>query len=76
MTMVALDAPRKKVVPVGSLEARWMVDEGEVADYLKDARKHPKMQALMADQADARIEDEKISANRLAEDKARRAIRV
>jgi hypothetical protein len=74
--MVALDAPRKKVVPIGSLEARWMVDEGEVAEYLKDAKKHPKMQTLMADEAEKRLEDEKESAQRLVEDKARRAIRA
>jgi hypothetical protein len=73
MTMVALDAPRKKVVPLGSLEARWLVDEGEVSEYLKDAKKHPKMQALMAVEADKRLEDEKKAVERLAEEKAYRA---
>ena len=59
MAMVALDAPRKKVVPKGSLEARWMVDEGEVDAYLKDAKKQPRMQAFMEDQAAQRLADEK-----------------
>lgn len=69
MTMVALDAPRTKVVPTGSIEARWMVNEGDVADVLKHARKHPKMQALMKDEAEARAEDEKRSAQ-IAKDEA------
>lgn len=74
MTMVALDAPRKKVVPTGSIQARWMVDEGEVAAYLEDARKQPKMQALMGDQAEQRLEDEKSSAEVAAADRVRRGI--
>lgn len=69
MTMVAMDAPRTKVVPTGSIEARWMVNEGDVADVLKHARKHPKMQALMKDEAEARAEDEKRSAQ-IAKDEA------
>ena len=47
MAMVALNAARTKVVPRDSLEARWMVDELEVDDYLKHAATQPKMQALM-----------------------------
>lgn len=62
MTMVALDAPREKVVPVGSIEARWMVNEGDVSEYLKGAKKHPKMQALMKREAEDRLADEKRSA--------------
>ena len=62
MTMVALDAPRTKIVPTGSIEARWMVNEGDVSEVLKHAKKHPKMQALMKDQADDRLADEKRSA--------------
>lgn len=73
MTMVALDAPRKKVVPTGSIEARWLVDEGEVAEYLKDAKKHPKMQELMSGEAEKRLQDEKTAVERLAEEKAYRA---
>ena len=76
MTMVALDAPRTKVVKTGSLEARWMVDEGEVAEYLKEAKKQPKMQALMAEQAADRLEDEKRSAEAAAQEKARRTVKV
>lgn len=76
MTMVALDAPRTKTVPVGSLEARWMVNEGDVTDYLKNAKKHPKMQALMKDQAEQRLEDEKKAAEQAAVEKAARQSRL
>lgn len=72
MTMVALNAERSKVVPVGSLEARWMVNEGDASDYIKAAKKHPKMQALMREQEAARLEDEKKSARILAAETARR----
>lgn len=76
MAMVALDAPMKKVVPAGSLEARWLVNEGEVGEYQKHARKHPKMQALMEEQAKARIEDEKRSKETAALEAAARKTRL
>jgi hypothetical protein len=59
MPMVALDAPRKKIVPMGSIEARWVVEQGEVDAYIKDAKKQPRMQALMEEQAAQRLADEK-----------------
>jgi len=62
VTMVALDAPRRKVVPTGSIEARWMANEGDVSEYMKGAKKQPKMQALMEGQAEDRLADEKRSA--------------
>lgn len=58
MAMVALDAPRTKVVPTGSLEARWMVNEGDVSEYIKAAKKAPKMQDLMKAEAKQRQDDE------------------
>jgi meiotically up-regulated gene 157 (Mug157) protein len=70
--MVALDAPRKKVVPTGSIEARWLVDEGEVPEYLAYAKKQPKMQALMEEQAKLRLEDEAKSAKAAAAEARRR----
>jgi hypothetical protein len=74
MTMVALDAPRKKVVPLGSIEARWLFQEGDVADAKKYAAKHPKMQALMEAEAETRLEDEKKAKETAAlEGAARRA---
>ena len=76
MTMVALDAPRTKVVPTGSIEARWMAQEGDVSDYIKGAKKHPKMQALMKDEAEARLEGEKRSAATAAAERAHRAAKV
>lgn len=72
MTMVALDAPRKKIVPTGSLEARWMVDEGDVAEFIKEAKKQPKMQDLMETEAKQRIEDEQRSSDAAAEERAYR----
>ncbi len=76
MAMVALDAPRKKTVPVGSIEARWMIQESEVDMYLKDAKKHPKMQALMADQAEQRLDDEKKAKETAALEAAARQARL
>lgn len=58
MTMIALDAARTRAVPAGSLEARWLVDEGEVAEYVKAAAREPLMQALMVEQAKARLSQE------------------
>ena len=74
MSMVALDAPRTKVVPTGSIEARWMVNEGDASDYIKEARKAPKMQELMTQEAAGRLEAEKESAKVAAADKARRQV--
>lgn len=76
MAMVALDAARTKVVPNGSIEARWMVEEGEVSEYLKDAKKHPKMQALMKEQAEQRLADEKVSAETAAIEASARKSRL
>jgi len=76
MTMVALDAPRKKVVETGSIEARWMVNEGDVADVLKHAKKHPKMQAFMEAEARERLEDEKRSAETAKLEAAARSSRL
>ena len=73
MAMVALDAARTKVVPAGSIEARWMVNEGEASEFIADARKHPKMQEQMNAQAAQRAADEKEAASRAAADKARRS---
>lgn len=66
MAMVALNAPRTKVVPADSLEARWMVNEDEAEEYIRDAKKHPKMQALMERQAEDRLADEERSKARAA----------
>lgn len=60
--MVALDAARRRLVPMGSLEARWLVDEDEVDLYIKDAATQPLMQAEMDRQAARRLEDEAASA--------------
>lgn len=76
MAMVALNADRTKVVNTGSIEARWLVDEGEVADVMREARKHPKMQALMKDEADKRLADEKVSKENAALEKAARTARL
>lgn len=76
MAMVALDAPRKKIVPTGSIEARWMVDEGEASEYIREARKHPKMQALMENQAKDRLADEKKAAENAAIEAAVRKSRL
>lgn len=76
MPMVALDAPMKNVVPRDSIEARWMVDEGEVARYKDHAKKHPKMQAHMVDQAKARLEDEKRAAETAALEASARTERL
>ena len=76
MAMVALDAPRKKVVPAGSIEARWMVDEGEASEFIKDAKKHPKMQALMEEQAKERLADERKAAEQAALESAARKARL
>jgi len=76
MSMVALDAPRKKVVPTGSLEARWMVNEGDAAEYIKAAKKHPKMQAMMDTQAEQRVADEKVAKETAALEAAARAARL
>jgi len=76
MAMVALDAARTKIVPTGSLEARWMVNEGDAADYIADAKKHPKMQALMKAQAEQRLEDEKRAKETAALETAHRAARL
>lgn len=76
MTMVALDAPRTKVVPTGSIEARWMVNEGDVAEYLKGAKKHPKMQAAMKEQAEQRLEAEKAARETAALEAAARKARL
>jgi hypothetical protein len=62
--MVALDAARRRVVPMGSLEARWIVDEDEVEAYIRDAAQQTRMQALMDQQAEARLADEKASLER------------
>jgi len=76
MAMVALDAARTKIVPTGSIEARWMVNEGESAEYIADARKHPKMQALMKAQAEQRLEDEKRAKETAALEVAARQTRL
>jgi len=76
MTMVSLDAPRKKVVPDGSIEARWRVNEGDVADVLKHAKKHPKMQAFMEAQAKDRLEDEQHSVETAKLEAAARSSRL
>jgi hypothetical protein len=76
MAMVALDAPRTKVVPTGSLEARWLVNEGDVSEVLKHAKKHPKMQALMKAEAEQRLEAEKVAAEQAALEKAARLSRL
>lgn len=76
MAMVALDGARTKIVPTGSLEARWLVNEGEVEMYVKDAKKHPKMQALMKAQAERRLEDEKRAKETAALEAAVRAQRL
>lgn len=70
MTMVALNSDRSAVVPTGSLEARWLVNEDEVDDYIAQAREHPKMQAFMREQEEKRLEDEKRSAARAAAEAA------
>lgn len=75
MTMVALDAARRKIVPTGSLEARWMVDEDEAEDCIREAKKHPKMQALMDKYAEWRLADEARSAGRAADEAAYNAAR-
>lgn len=76
MTMLALDAPRTKQVPNGSIEARWMVNEGDVADYIKAAKKQPKMQELMKSQAEDRLADEKKARETAALELAARTTRL
>lgn len=76
MAMVALDAPRKKIVPAGSIEARWMVEEGEANDMIRDAKKQPKMQAVMEEQAKERLADEKKAAEQAALEAAARRSRL
>lgn len=61
--MVALNAARTAIVETGSLEARWLFDTAEVDEVIADAARHPKMQALMARQEAARLEDEQRSAD-------------
>ena len=73
MAMVALNAARDRVVPRGSLEARWLVDEEEVDEYIKHAATQPKMQKLMAREEAARLEDEERSALAAEEFAAHRA---
>jgi meiotically up-regulated gene 157 (Mug157) protein len=74
--MVAMNADRTKVVETGSLEARWIVNDGDVKAYIEHARKHSKMQELMREQADKRLEDEKLAAENAALEKAARAARL
>jgi hypothetical protein len=76
MAMVGMNADRTKVVDAGAIEARWMVQDGDVNDYLKHARKHPKMQELMRAEAEKRLEDEKTAAENAALEAAARAARL
>lgn len=76
MAMVAMNADRTAVVETGSIEARWMVNDGDVAEYLKQAKKHPKMQELMRAEAEKRLADEKLAAENAALEKAARARRL
>lgn len=77
MAMVALNADRTEVVKdPGAIEARWMVNDGDVGAYLKEAKKHPKMQELMRAEAEKRLEDEKLAAENAALEKAARAARL
>jgi len=75
MGMVALNAERSLVVERGSLEARWLVNEEDAAEYIADAKRHPKMQALMRQQAEARLADEARSAAIAEAERAYRASR-
>jgi hypothetical protein len=76
MAMVAMNADRTSVVDTGAIEARWMVNDGDVGDYLKHAKKHPRMQELMRAEAEKRLEDEKLAAENAALEKAARARRL
>jgi len=76
MTMVALDAPREKVVETGSIEARWLVNEGDASTYIREAKKQPKMQALMKSQAKDRLADERKAAEQAALEAAARKSRL
>jgi hypothetical protein len=76
MGMVAMNADRTAVVDAGSIEARWMVNDGDVGDYMKHAKKHPKMQELMRAEAEKRLEDEKTAAENAALEKAARQRRL
>lgn len=76
MAMIALDAPRKKEVPVGSIEARWMINEGDKSEYIREAKKQPKMQALMEQQAEQRLADEKVAQENAKLEAAARAARL
>ena len=73
MAMVALNAARTKVVPKGSLEARWMVDEDDVEDDIRHAVTQPKMQALMEKAEERRLEEETASVERQLIESAYRA---
>jgi ABC-type dipeptide/oligopeptide/nickel transport system ATPase component len=76
VAMVAMNADRTAVVEAGSIEARWMVNDGDVSEYLKHAKKHPRMQELMRAEAEKRLEDEKLAAENAALEKAARARRL
>ena len=73
MPMVALNSDRTKVVPTGSLEARWMVDEEEAATYIEEAKEHPKMQEVMRAAEARRLEDEAETVLRLEAEAAYKA---
>lgn len=71
MTMVALNDDRTKVVGVGSIEARWLVNEGDVSEYQKHARSQPKMQAKMKAEGEERIRAQAEAAKNAADAKAK-----
>lgn len=76
MGMIALDAARTKVVPADSIEARWLVNEGEASDFIRHAKKHPKMQALMREQQAEREKSQKLAAQQAALEAAAREARL
>jgi hypothetical protein len=76
VAMVAMNADRTKVVEAGSIEARWMVQDGDVNEILKHARKHPRMQEVMRAEAEKRLEDEKLAAENAALEAAARVARL
>jgi len=77
MAMVAMNADRTEVVKdPGAIEARWMVNDGDVKTYLEHARKHPKMQELMRAEAEKRLEDAKTAVETAALEAAARKARL
>lgn len=77
MSRVALNAARTKIVDINSLEAAWVYpDRGEAERAMEEAKRHPLMQARMAEREKARLAAEEEAAKRLAAEARARRVEV